>query len=182
MKKTIKECIFTVLTKQYKEKKMPEIVNPADSLVNFQHALLHGLIQLSSCVIHPEMKVLFDNAEGTPRITYAFVDEKVVRGVAIYVPVDSVDGKPCFAVGYAVADEYKNQGVGTQLLQSSIEEMQAGFRATFPDFYIEAIVGVDNIPSNKLAQKIISRTSNPGSDAYSGKPINQYLKYIKTTQ
>ncbi|HDS5078668.1 TPA: GNAT family N-acetyltransferase [Klebsiella aerogenes] len=161
---------------------MPEIVDPTDSLVSFQHALSNGLINPSSCIVHPKMKVLLDNADGTPRITYAFIDGQTVKGVVIYIPVDSIEGKPCFGVAYAVADEYKMQGVGTKLLLSSIAEMQQGFKNSFPEFYIEAIVGVDNLASNKLASKILSATSNPGEDSHSGKPINQYLKHLHTAK
>lgn len=88
---------------------MPELVNPTDSLNSFQHALSNSLIRLSPCVVHPEMKVLMDDAEGTPRITYAFVQGDIVKGVAIYVPADPYEGKPCFGVGYAVADKFKRQ-------------------------------------------------------------------------
>ncbi|HDJ8365911.1 TPA: GNAT family N-acetyltransferase, partial [Escherichia coli] len=93
-----------------------------------------------------------------------------------------VEGKPCFGVGYAVADEYKAQGIGTQLLIASIEEMQYGFRNSFNEFYVEAIVGVGNQASNKLAAKVLSDTPEPGTDSYSGKPINQYMKLFKTTK
>lgn len=161
---------------------MPEIVDPTDSLKSFQHALTNGLIRLSSCVVHPKMKVLMDDANGTPRITYAFVQGETVKGVAIYVPADPVEGKPCFGVGYAVADEFKKHGVGTKLLTASIEEMQHGFRNSFSEFYVEAIIGVDNQASNKLASKVLSVAPESGQDSHSGKPINQYMKLFSTTK
>ncbi|HEC3677353.1 TPA: GNAT family N-acetyltransferase [Escherichia coli] len=161
---------------------MPELVDPTDSLISFQYAFSNGLIKPSPCIVHPNMKVLLDDAEGTPRFTYAFFEEENVKGVAIYVPAEFVEGKPCFGVGYAVADEYKAQGIGTQLLIASIEEMQYGFRNSFNEFYVEAIVGVGNQASNKLAAKVLSDTPEPGTDSYSGKPINQYMKLFKTTK
>ncbi|UFM68545.1 GNAT family N-acetyltransferase [Leclercia adecarboxylata] len=161
---------------------MPEIVDPTDSLISFQQALSNGSIRLSPCVVHTDMKVLLDDANGTPRITYAFVQGETVKGVAVYVPVDPVEGKPCFGVGYAVADEFKMQGVCTKLLTASIEEMQYGFRNSFSEFYVEAIVGVDNQASNKLASKVLSVTPESGKDSHSGKPINQYMKLFSTTK
>ncbi|EPT7056345.1 GNAT family N-acetyltransferase [Cronobacter sakazakii] len=161
---------------------MTELVDPTDSLNSFQHALSNGLIRLSACVVHPEMNVLLDDADGTPRITYAFVHGEIVKGVALYVPADPFEGKPCFGVGYAVADDFKRQGVATKLLKASIEEMQYGFRNSFREFYVEAIVGVDNQASNKLASKVISATPKPGKDSHSGKPINQYMKLFITTK
>ncbi|EPL4029199.1 GNAT family N-acetyltransferase [Enterobacter hormaechei] len=161
---------------------MPEIVDPTDSLKSFQHALTNGLIRLSPCVVHPKMKVLMDDANGTPRITYAFVQGETVKGVALYIPSEPFEGKPCFGVGYAVADEFQRQGVATKLLNASIEEMQFGFRNSCNEFYVEAIVGIDNQPSNKLASKVLSATPQPGEDSHSGKPINQYIKLFSTTK
>ncbi|WP_449556844.1 GNAT family N-acetyltransferase [Huaxiibacter chinensis] len=161
---------------------MPELVDPTDSLNSFQHALSNSLIRLSPCVVHPEMKVLMDDADGTPRITYAFVQGDIVKGVAIYVPADPYEGKPCFGVGYAVADKFKRQGIATKLLKASIEEMQYGFRNSCNEFYVEAIVGVDNQASNILASEVLSATPKPGKDSHSGKPINQYMKLFSTTK
>ena len=161
---------------------MPDLVDPTDSLISFQYAFSNGLIKPSPCVVHPSMKVLLDDAEGTPRFTYAFFEGEKVKGVAVYIPGEPVEGKPCFGVGYAVADEYKMQGIGTRLLIASIEEMQYGFRNSLNEFYVEAIVGVDNQASNKLAAKVLSDTPEPGTDSYSGQPINQYMKLFKTTK
>ncbi|OYC78252.1 hypothetical protein RX32_02140 [Escherichia coli] len=42
---------------------MPELVDPTDSLISFQYAFSNGLIKPSPCIVHPNMKVLLDDAE-----------------------------------------------------------------------------------------------------------------------
>ncbi|POU76077.1 N-acetyltransferase [Leclercia sp. LSNIH7] len=158
---------------------MPDMVDPSDSLISFQDALANKLITLSSCVVHPEMKVLLDDAEGTPRITYALLDGEKVQGIAIYVPAEPIDGMPCFGLGYAVDEHYRKQGVATKIVQKSMDEMRAGFRKTIPKFYIEAIVGVDNHGSNKVASRLISEKPTACDDTYSGKPAQQYLRFLE---
>lgn len=157
---------------------MSDMVDPNDSLISFQDALTKKLITLSSCVVHPEMKVLLDNAEGTPRITYALLDGEKVKGIAIYVPVDPINGIPCFGLGYAVAEQYRKQGVATIIVQKSLDEMRNGFKKHIPKLYVEAIVGVDNHASNKVASKLISEKPSACNDTYSGKPAQQYLRFF----
>lgn len=157
---------------------MPDMIDPSDSLSSFQDALNKKLITLSSCVVHPEMKVLLDNAEGTPRITYALLDGQKVKGIAIYVPVEPIDGMPCFGLGYAVAEQYRKQGVATKIVQDSLDEMHAGFKKAIPKFYVEAIVGIDNEGSNKVASKLLSQEPKACNDSFSGKPAQQYVRFM----
>lgn len=158
---------------------MPDMVDPSDSLISFQDAFTKKQITLSSCVVHPEMKVLLDNAEGTPRITYALLDGEKIKGIAIYVPVEAIDGMPCFGLGYAVAEQYRKQGVATEIVQKSLDEMRTGFKKSLPKFYVEAIVGIDNRASNKVASKLIAETPIACNDTYSGKPAQQYLRFLE---
>ncbi|MBM6634607.1 GNAT family N-acetyltransferase [Leclercia adecarboxylata] len=158
---------------------MPDMVDPSDSLISFQDALTNKLITLSSCVVHPEMKVLFDDAEGTPRITYALLDGVKVKGIAIYIPAEPIDGMTCFGLGYAVAEQYRKQGVATEIVQKSLDEIHAGFKKNMPKFYVEAIVGVDNHGSNKVASRLISEKPTACDETYSGKPAQQYLRILE---
>lgn len=158
---------------------MPEMIDPSDALTSFQDALDKNLITLSSCALHPEMKVLEDDAVGTPRITYALLDGKKVKGIAIYVPAEPLDGLTCFGLGYAVGKSYRNQGIAKQIIQKSLEEMQARFKKHIPKFYVEAIVGIDNHASNKIAHKLLSKEPKACNDSYSGKPAQQFVRFFE---
>ncbi|MCH2683552.1 GNAT family N-acetyltransferase [Leclercia adecarboxylata] len=158
---------------------MPDMVDPSDSLINFQDALTNKLITLSSCVVHPEMKRFFDDPEGTPRITFALLDGVNVKGIAIYHPTEPINGMACFSLGYAVAEQFRKQGVATEIVQKSLDEIHAGFRKNMPKFYVEAIVGVDNHGSNKVASRIISEKPIACDETYLGRPAQKYLRFLE---
>ncbi|MBA1203830.1 hypothetical protein G7009_19090 [Pseudomonas capeferrum] len=46
----------------------------------------------TACVLH-------DDAEGTPRLTYALIENGIVKATAVYVNVDPINGVPCFGLG-----------------------------------------------------------------------------------
>ncbi|WP_333692336.1 GNAT family N-acetyltransferase [Atlantibacter hermannii] len=158
---------------------MVDMVDPSNSLASFQVALNNNLITLTPCLLHPEMKVLQDNAEGTPRLTYALLDGEKVKGIAIYVPVEPIEGTLCFGLGYAVAEQYRKQGVASEIVQKSLEEIHACFKRHIPKFYVEAIVGIDNYASNKVASKFLSQEPKACDDSCSGKPAQQYVRFLE---
>ncbi len=57
--------------------------------------------------------------------------------------------------------------------------MQHGFnRAGIKAFWVEAIVGEDNVASQRLAENVLSEQVKKATDSYSGDPIVQYLRRI----
>ena len=58
-------------------------------------------------------------------------------------------------------------------------EMQGAFRSLYPEFYVEAIVGADNKPSQRVAEQVISATLVAVTDKVSGLPAYQYLRKIE---
>jgi hypothetical protein len=46
------------------------------------------------------------------------------------------------------------------------------------DFYVEAVVGVDNRPSQRVAEKVISDAPTAVQDQVSGEPALQYIRRI----
>ncbi len=49
------------------------------------------------------------------------------------------------------------------------------------DYYLEAVIGVNNVPSNRIASKLLSSEPTKTVDNLSGEPAMQYLKRIQTT-
>jgi hypothetical protein len=100
-----------------------------------------------------------------------------------FAPCEPIEGTPCFAIGYAVPEAYRNQGRAKDAIRAAISEMQNGFSRMMPAFYIEAIVGGDNKPSQRVAEQIISsNTPRPVTDKLSGLPAFQYLQKIEAAK
>lgn len=157
---------------------MAKMTDPHDALVSYQQALEKAEIAPQKCKLHPELSLLLDDANGTPRLTYALVQDGKAKGIVIYLFAEPLEGKHCFGIGYAVAEEFRNQGIAKKIIQMSIDEMQNGFKDKLSDFYVEAIVSASNIPSQKVAARLISSSPKEVTDQYSGQAAYQYVRLI----
>lgn len=160
---------------------MAEMVDPYIGLQSYQRALLRKLIAPSPCEIHPEIVVLRDDAEGKSRLTYALIEEDVVKATVVYVQTEPIKGVLCFDVGYSVADGFRNQGIAARVLEKSIIEMTHGLGCYIKRFYIEAVIGTSNLASQKVATKVLSPESARREviDSVSGQPAFVYIRLIE---
>ena len=158
---------------------MPDLTKARKSL---QLALDRKTVVLHDCEIHPDIKVIADvPAPNEPRITYVNERDGKVLAIAVFGNAEPLDGLPCFQLGYAVAEFMRQQGLATDIVQKGLVEFKNGMkRKGFSNFYIEAIVGTSNVPSNKLARRLISDTPTEDADNVSGEPIMQYIILIET--
>ncbi len=102
---------------------------------------------------------------------YVRLKGKTVTAMVIFAAQPPEDGKPIFSVGYAVPKGFEKQGRAKDILVAAIADMQAGlFRNGFPEFYIEAIVGADNVASRKIAEQVISDEPEAITERLSGCP------------
>jgi hypothetical protein len=157
---------------------MTEMTNPHDALISYQQAIQNSLISPSTCQLHKDLSIFHDDANGTPRLTYALVKDGIVKAIVIYIVSEPIDGLPCFGIGYAVAEKFRKQGLAKLIIEKTIAEMQLGFKTHMPKFYIEAIVGESNTPSRKLANSFISSSPTAITDQFSGLPAFQYVRLI----
>jgi predicted acetyltransferase len=102
-----------------------------------------------------------------------------VTAIVIFAACGTIDGSPCFGIGYAVPEAYRNQGRAKEAVRAALVEMQHGFGRIFPVFYVEAIVGADNKVSQRVAEETISYTSTAVTDQVSGLPAFQYVRKIE---
>lgn len=156
------------------------ITDPMDALDGLQMALDGGIVTLTPCELHPELAVLLDQPTDKPRFTYALIEKKKVIAVALFVLIEPVQGVACFSIGYAVVESRRSKGFGSRTLKQAIDELRHGLsRNRVNEFYLEAIVSTENMPSNKLARRLISDSPELGTDCFSGEPIFQYLRRVE---
>lgn len=92
---------------------------------------------------------------------------------------EPIEGVRCFAMGYAVPPDERGKGFAAQLVRGAIAELQRGLaRSGVIDFNIEAVVGTDNIGSQKVAAATLSDTPKEGTDSLSGRPVYVYVRRI----
>lgn len=163
---------------------MPAMANPFLALASFQQAYLSGDIKPLRCKGHDELHVFQDTPEpGVLRLTYALITQSgKVRGYTIFIPAEPIEGCPCFGVGYAVAEDERGKGIAQAMLESSIQELRNGIRpglaGQVPGFHVEALVGVDNIASNKVASNVLNDAPEQTTEDISGESAMHYKRFV----
>ncbi|MGJ8654358.1 MAG: GNAT family N-acetyltransferase [Opitutaceae bacterium] len=157
-----------------RQSQMPDL---SAALESFQDALSNQQINPEPCELYENLYLLKDDADGRLRMTYARIVEGKVLGMVAYVPVEPVDSIPCFNVGYAVDAEDRRKGIGSEILEESLSEIENGLRHHGNgQYYIEAVISVENEASNKIARKHLSDTPKQIVCMYSGEDALQYFK------
>lgn len=155
------------------------MTDPTEALVSFQQALNDGEIELRPGELDRDIFVYADDAAGLPRMTYVRLDGKTVKAFVVAVLTEPIDGLPCFQLGVAVPEKYRNRGYAKSTLSSAIAEMKNGLaRNKIPSFYVEGIVSVENEPSKRASATTISANPTPVTDKDSGAPALQYLRKV----
>ncbi|MDR7134517.1 RimJ/RimL family protein N-acetyltransferase [Lysobacter niastensis] len=158
---------------------MAQMTDPSLAMASFQEELRQSGVELERGRIDPEIHVFADNADGRPRLTYVRLQGRTVTAYASFVIGDPIDDSPCFQVGYAVPAKYRNQGRARDVLRAAITELQNGFAGN-PPFYVEAVVGVDNPASQRVAEQVLSTEPETITDRVSGLPALHYVRKVET--
>lgn len=158
---------------------MSQAQDPLQSLLGFQEALTAGFIQPGLSPLYPDLIVLHDETTGTLRSTYALMEGKVVKAIAVYFLDKAVDNIPCFDVGYAVAVPYRQQGNAHAVVEKSLTQHQHEMRGKVLKLYVEAIVPNSNIASQKVAARALTTSPTEIVDRVSGQPSQQYLRLFE---
>ena len=157
---------------------MSEITNPIESLNSLQQEIESGRT-LYSCNLHNDLSCLYDNVHGNNRATYAAIEGGVVKSLVIFVFKEAHGDIVC-QVGYAVKDSLRGAGLASDTIEKSIEELISFLKTQqVVKFNLSAVVGVNNIASNKLAIKIISAKRSEIVDAYSNEKAYYYERVIE---
>jgi hypothetical protein len=160
---------------------MTTMTDPLDGLIALQDALNQRLVQLSPCELHSDISIHVDQPNGHQRLSYTKVVKGEIQAYSVFVLTEPLNGLPCFNLGYAVPEKFRKQGFATDIFKKSIDELTSGFgRNKVKEFYLEAVVSVDNIASQKMISKSFTDTPKECTDSESGQASLSYTKLIKT--
>jgi hypothetical protein len=156
------------------------MTDPANSLRSFQEELQLGTILLSRTKLDQDLFIYRDTVGKAPRMTYARLEGKTVTALAMFTPETPISGTPCVGIGYAVPETHRNQGRAKDIIKAAIADMQYGLeRQGHSVFYVEAIVGADNLASRRVAEQIISENPEAMVDGISGLPAFRYILRVE---
>lgn len=158
---------------------MPGMADPHEALVSFQKQVRRGL-ELTPGTLDPGILVHMDQPNGQARFTYARIVDNVAIALAMFVLSEPIDGVPCFGLGYAVPKKYRRRGNATAIARDGLAELQHGLaRGGISSFYIEAVVGIDNLPSQRVSEKVVSAIHTKITDSVSGFPALRYVRKLE---
>ncbi|MEQ6335120.1 hypothetical protein [Sphingobium sp. MK2] len=150
-----------------------------DAFKTFEPALKAGELQVQRGTVHPDLLIHMDMPAGQMRITYAQMRGNSVSAIAIIIPAEHEKGLPVFQIGYAVPQHLRKQGIGKAIATAAIDEFTVGMaRNGVVHFYLEAIVGVKNTGSQKVAAAVIGGETKEIFDENSGEAAFQYIVEI----
>lgn len=153
------------------------MTDPFNALQSFQLEFLHGRVSVRPGLLDRELYVHFDEPEGEPRVTYVRLENTTIIALVSFARSQPIDGAPCFSIGYAVSEAYRNRGHAKETITAAIAEMQHGL--PFSVFYVEAIVAAGNEPSRRVAERVISDAPVAITERISGLPAFRYLRRIE---
>ena len=155
---------------------MASIVDPYEGFKSFKDAFRKKIIDPVLCEGHKDLYIFLDTADNKPRLTYAIINEDIVKAFAVYASVEPIDGIRCFGVGYATDTEFRNQGLAQKVLKNSLIDVYKTFSNLLNSskIYVEAIISENNYISHKVASNILSKNFKKITDRLSGVPARKY--------
>ncbi|PPQ36640.1 GNAT family N-acetyltransferase [Rhodopila globiformis] len=160
---------------------MARTIDPHDALMLFQQALSRGEIPLRRGTVDQELFCCIDHPDGKARLSYMRIEDGLLTTLVMLADNGCIDGKPCFQIGYAVPEAYRNQGRARSAVKVAIADVRHELsRVGVPAFYVEAFVGIGNEASQRVAVETISPRPVAVTDELSRLPAFRYVRKIET--
>ena len=161
---------------------MPVLTDPLNALLSFQRALQNRAVAPRPGELDTTVLVHADQPNGELRLTYVRLEGQKVAALVNFTSAEPIEsGVPCFGIGYAVHQNYRQEGRAKSLVEAAMAELRNGLsRNGVPTFHVEAVVSTDNIASQQVAARTLSPNATPGTDQCSGVSILQYVRKVDT--
>ena len=156
------------------------MANPLDALYEIQQAL-----DLNTPFDVPELDEGYrtwtiNNPSGV-RHVFAKIINKEILALSIFGLVEPVEGLECWAVGYAVSEKYRRQGLAEEAFYKGLAILKSTrLRNDVKNFYVEAVIDVTNIASLGLAEKLFHSGGEKIIDEESGAPALWFKRLVFT--
>jgi hypothetical protein len=155
---------------------MSSMTDPYDSLTGLQTAFKLKQIVLNNCKTTDFIKMHSDKPQGQLRFTYARMEGKKVVSIVVIIPAEPIERVPCMAIGYATHKLRRKKGLAIKTIKASLKEFEHGMnRNGVSEMMIEAIVGKENIASQKVAERVFKVEPREGTDQFSGEACLAYV-------
>lgn len=161
------------------------MTDPHQGMVSFQQCMDSNLLDLAPVTNH---KNIFSHLDfptpGVPRLTYVQLstDRKTIEAFISCVMNGEVDGCPCVAVGYAVPESARNQGLAKGIFRDAInDQINQARRNGIQTLYVEAVIDINNLPSQRVAEAVLNVERENIIDSISGNPAYRYTARITSS-
>lgn len=155
------------------------MTDPSNALKLFQKSFKKGKIPLQKGEIDPEIFLCTDTPNGKPRFNYLRIDGHIITALVMFALTEPINGTPCFNIGYAVPPKYQGRGIAQAAIKSVISELKNGLaKNKISSFFIEAVIGIENEASKRVAEATISDNPTEITDCVSGLPALRYVHEI----
>lgn len=158
---------------------MASFVDPTSALNQLQNQLENKQLPLDRSSPRSDLFVLRDEPNQKPRFTYLSTEKNTIKSIAMFVLVEPYKGLPCFQIGYAVAESYRNHGLATQTVKAAINELIHGLSVhNITPIYLEAVVQADNTVSQRVMEKTLTGDFVEIIDSFSGAKCHLYRSQV----
>ena len=156
------------------------MTDPIDALISLQKAVNDSTVHMTEGKFYPNVKCLIDYPDGETRYTYAKIIDNEVQAIAILGLIPMASDVPYFQIGFGVKKSKRGQGMGIRLMKQALKELVNDIStSSMKEFYLQAIVNVENEASNNISRKYISNSPTSIFDTLSGEPAYQYLCKVR---
>lgn len=148
---------------------MAALVDPP-AMVSFEKAIRDGDIQVRKAALDSTVVYFADQVpSGASRFAYARMNGPYVVAFANCSSNGYIDRIPGFQIGIAVPEAERGKGRAKRIMAAGIAELKHGLTRVHPgaELYVEAVVGLDSLPSQNVAAAILSANPKPIADEVS---------------
>jgi hypothetical protein len=161
---------------------MAKLTDPTPAMASFQQAVRDGEVALQRAALDRDVFVYMDRLPGgQTRFAYARMDGQIVLAFANFITAGFEEGLPVFQIGVAVPETERGKGRAKHIIAAGIAELKHGLNRAHPGaaFYVEAVVGLDNVASQHVAAAVISSENpKPVTDNVSGLPALHFIRKV----